>query len=134
MSSDEILPSMAKAREYLVAHRIPELLVDLTSAACFRKPKALREFLVAELERRQKFGSACGQFSLEEPGTVFALCDLDSRGVLSREQCRSGLLQLAHSLQQQEDAESMVLPELVQREEFESLAKELLGLHNAGCV
>lgn len=132
MATDDVPPAMASAREYLVAHRIPQLLVDLTAAACFHQPRSLCCFLIAELERRQKFGSACGQFDPEEPANVFNLCDSGCRGILTREQCRAGLLLLAHSLKQQEDAQSIILPELVKREDFENLAKEILGLHNAG--
>ncbi|KAL8273687.1 hypothetical protein Esti_002399 [Eimeria stiedai] len=54
VSAIRLHPAMASARAYLVAHRIPQLLSDLTAAACFRQPISLAKFLVAELERRRK--------------------------------------------------------------------------------
>ena len=59
---------------------------------CYKQPDNIEQFLVTQIEARQKNGNRNIVYTEAEIQNIFTLYDLKQSGSISREQCREGKL------------------------------------------
>ena len=76
-----------------------ELFNDLCATVCFKKPENIQQFLIEELENRQKSGSVMTSLLFEESEVeaVFRLSDLMKKGTITSAQARAAMAGIANT-------------------------------------
>eukprot|EP00933_Yihiella_yeosuensis_P029224 TRINITY_DN2288_c0_g1_i1.p1 TRINITY_DN2288_c0_g1~~TRINITY_DN2288_c0_g1_i1.p1 ORF type:complete len:127 (-),score=49.57 TRINITY_DN2288_c0_g1_i1:163-543(-) len=117
---------LKKADEYLKKHRIMELFNDLAASVAFQQPEDVKNFLIQELQLREREGAEAGNFEEAEIKAVFNLADLMQMGVISDKQAKTALLSLANSQMQKDNVEALELPAEIDEKLFFQKAKDAL--------
>uniref|UniRef100_A0A8D0DRY9 EF-hand calcium binding domain 10 n=1 Tax=Salvator merianae TaxID=96440 RepID=A0A8D0DRY9_SALMN len=96
----------AEGREYLVQHKIPELLHNLSALLLYHRPERPREFLISTLEKIKlaKMTGIDYPYLLDESNlaTMFEMLDVAGKGYITVPQYKGALESLGLSIQDED--------------------------------
>lgn len=119
---------ITEIEQYLRKHKIQELFEDLCSSVAYKKPDNLINFLIEELEIREKHGPNIPIFKEEEIRNIFNLFDLKQEGKIPKIKCKEALKTISNSTVKTEEIENYDIPNDVNYDIFKDLCNNILGV------
>ena len=113
-------------QEYMREHKVVELLEDICSAVAYLQPENVNEFIIEQLEMRQKSNTTTlPLFTEKEIENIYYLYNLKAEPAIPKEKAKEALKCIANSKFNIEEYEKeKKIPDLVTLDRFKNLVED----------